>query len=144
MKHLPMVFLKLYLSAFAGLGCITNELKMPRAHSSHFLLRLLGAGSPLCGSSQPRTQAGWISHFSGHPSSWLRNWSRRAGMRRLAEGAQLKPLTPGVGSVSARKELITPEDISCHRRSLNKWVTLDQAPVIFGGLSTSHPHSITA
>ena len=67
-------------------------------------------------------------------------------MRRLAGvgGTQLKPLTPRVGSVSARKELITPEDISCHRHSLNEWVTLDQAPVIFGRISTSHPHSITA
>lgn len=138
-----MVFQKLYLSAFAGLGCITNELKMPRAHSSHFLLRLLGAGSLLCGSSLPRTQAGWISHFSGYPSSWLRTWSRRPGLRRLG-GAQLRRLTPEVGSVSARKELITPDDISCHRRSLNKWVTLDQAPGTFGRISTSHPHSVTA
>lgn len=88
MKHLPMVFQKLYLSALAGLGCITNELKMPRAYSFHFLLRLLGAGSPLCGSSQPRTQAGWISHFLGYPSSWLRIWSRRAGVRRLGGTAQ--------------------------------------------------------
>lgn len=59
-------------------------------------------------------------------------------------GAQLRRLTPEVGSVSARKELITPDDISCHRRSLNKWVTLDQAPGTFGRISTSHPHSVTA
>lgn len=125
MKHLPMVSQKLYLSAFAGLGCITNELKMPRARSSHCLLRLLGAGSPLCGSPQPKTQAGWISHFSGHPSSWLRTWSRRAGVRRLGWAASL----PGR---------------SCHRRSLDRWATLDQAPVTLGRITTSHPHSVTA
>lgn len=44
MRHLPMVSQKLYLSAFAGLGCITNELKMPRP-AAPIVLRLWGNDS---------------------------------------------------------------------------------------------------
>lgn len=93
MKHLPMVSQKLYLSAFAGLGCITNEFKMPRARSSHCFAQAPGGWSPSVDLHSPRPRlAESVTFQDTHPPGW------GPGAGELVWGGW-------VGSVSARSEL---------------------------------------